>query len=80
MSPDPLDARPIHPWNDPDGDGHNCADCPPDSMWKCDRDAHLNGPFDVLSDQQRADLDANLREMAAIRRRGRSTAATMPLP
>lgn len=33
-------ARPNHPWNDPDGDGHNCVDCPSSSIWKCDEDAH----------------------------------------
>lgn len=35
------EARPLHVWNDPDGDGHNCADCPTDSMWKCDEAAHF---------------------------------------
>lgn len=34
------DPRPDHPWNDPDGDGHNCVGCSPDSIWKCDWAAH----------------------------------------
>lgn len=32
--------RPDHPWNDPDGDGHNCVNCPSSSIWKCDEAAH----------------------------------------
>src|SRR5258707_243619 len=36
-------AHPTHHWNDPDGDGHNCADCASDSMWKCDAAAHVPG-------------------------------------
>lgn len=36
-SPDP---RPKHFWNDPDGDGHNCEDCPEGSIWRCDEAAH----------------------------------------
>lgn len=35
--------RPTHYWNDPDGDGHNCAMCSSDSIWKCDRAAHPEG-------------------------------------
>lgn len=34
------EERPTHAWNDPDGDGHDCVDCHPESIWKCDRNAH----------------------------------------
>jgi hypothetical protein len=37
----PGDPRPTHPWNGVDG--HDCADCPPVSIWKCDVAAH-GGP------------------------------------
>lgn len=33
--------RPDHWWHDPDGDGHNCAFCSGNSIWKCDPAAHL---------------------------------------
>lgn len=36
----PESEYPQHPWNDPDNDGHNCVDCYPESIWKCDRYAH----------------------------------------
>lgn len=32
--------KPDHPWNDPDGDGHDCVDCPEFSIWRCSQDAH----------------------------------------
>lgn len=35
-------TRPAHDWNDPDGDGHTCVDCPPESIWKCDEYAHTH--------------------------------------
>jgi hypothetical protein len=37
---DAATVRPMHDWNDPDGDGHTCVDCPPESIWKCDERAH----------------------------------------
>lgn len=42
VDPEPRidEPKPTHPWNDPDDDGHDCADCPDVSMWKCDRWAH----------------------------------------
>lgn len=46
-------ARPDHAWNDPDGDGHDCADCAPDSVWKCDEAAHFD-PRQVIRDVQEA--------------------------
>lgn len=79
LTPEMAEHKPLHAWNDPNDDGHDCANCAPDSTWKCDRDAHLNGPYSLLSEQERADLDANLREMAATRRRGNASAATMRL-
>lgn len=41
------DDTPHHLWNDPDGDGHNCVDCSPDSIWKCDKNAH---PPELVND------------------------------
>lgn len=37
------EPEPTHPW---DGmpDGHNCASCGPESIWKCDRPAHPPRP------------------------------------
>jgi hypothetical protein len=80
QAPEP-DARPIHAFNDPDGDGHNCVDCSPDSMWKCDYGAHLNGgdatfiegtsfsdPRELLSDKQQRELDEALERDARARR------------
>jgi hypothetical protein len=33
--------RPDHPWDDPDGDGHNCVTCvEQNSLWRCDKDDH----------------------------------------
>jgi len=32
-------TNPGHPWNG-DDEGHNCVDCDPMSVWKCDRPAH----------------------------------------
>lgn len=31
--------EPTHLWNGRE-DGHNCADCPNGSLWRCDRAAH----------------------------------------
>jgi hypothetical protein len=36
---------PDHPWDDPDEDGHNCAGCNPDSIWKCDPASHNIGEW-----------------------------------
>jgi hypothetical protein len=72
--------RPTHPWNDPDDDGHDCADCPSDSMWKCDRLAHpLGGAYDLLTTEQQATLQSSLEENARVRRQGNANARTMPL-
>ena len=37
---DSVTDRPTHWWLDPDGDGHNCDFCDPESIWKCDERAH----------------------------------------
>lgn len=75
------DPKPLHVWNDPDGDGHNCADCAPDSMWKCDEAAHFpSTAYGLLTEAERADLDRELREGAAQRRLGEASARTIPLP
>jgi len=72
--------KPLHVWNDPDADGHNCADCPTDSMWKCDEAAHFPvSAYGLLDEQQRASLDQNLRETQATRRRGNAAARNIPL-
>jgi hypothetical protein len=34
---------PDHEWDDPDNDGHQCAGCGADSVWKCDPAAHQIG-------------------------------------
>jgi hypothetical protein len=34
---------PDHAWDDPDDDGHQCAGCGIDSVWKCDPAAHKIG-------------------------------------
>lgn len=48
------DNPPLHAFN---GDplGHNCLDCSPDSIWKCDKDAHLTGPAGAILAQIQAD-------------------------
>ena len=74
------EPKPLHVWNDPDHDGHNCADCSPESMWKCDESAHFPAsPYGLLSEDQRAELDKSLREDRATRRRGNASARTIPL-
>jgi predicted Rdx family selenoprotein len=60
-----------HIWNDPDGDGHNCIDCPNDSIWKCDESAHWPDPRKVVEEVQR-EIAPQLREMALARRRQRT--------
>ena len=79
----PEVGRPDHPWNDPDSDGHDCVDCDPMSIWKCDRAAHPGGVLpaltdvpglrldsidDLLSDDERKALNADLERMARQRR------------
>jgi len=39
------DAGPQHFWNDPDNDGHDCIDCMPGSIWRCDKAAHPTRPM-----------------------------------
>lgn len=73
------EPRPTHRWNDPDGDGHNCADCPEVSMWKCDRLAHMHNAYDLLTDEQLRDLDASLEKDAEVRREGTASAGRIPL-
>lgn len=46
-------AKPMHAWAG-DDDGHNCAECPDGSIWRCDRLAH----FDV--EQMIADVNAEI--------------------
>lgn len=53
-----------HFWNDPDGDGHNCVDCDPLSVWKCDRLAHPRPP--KVSDEMKRTLAACARARAII--------------
>jgi hypothetical protein len=36
---------PDHAWDDPDDDGHQCAGCGADSVWKCDPAAHNIGAW-----------------------------------
>jgi hypothetical protein len=78
-----VEPKPDHKWNDPDEDGHDCADCAPDSMWKCDRFVHLLGgmrsAYDLLSPEQQSSLADELAKGAAVRRRGGASAGTIPL-
>lgn len=89
------DSPPLHVWNDPDGDGHNCADCPSDSIWKCDEAAHSQSilpdvtpilgltfetPTDLLSPEKKAALEKSLRDNQRVRRQGAAEAGRMPLP
>lgn len=48
----PVTDEPTHPWNDPDGDGHNCVDCPSSSIWKCDKAHHLDHQVDITLDDR----------------------------
>ncbi len=75
-----TEPRPLHVWNDPDGDGHDCAACAPDSMWKCDEDAHFpEDPYGLLTDDQRAELDASLETDQQTRKAARFAAKDIPL-
>lgn len=59
--PTPVSAaRPDHAWNG-DEHGHNCADCPSDSIWKCDRLAHLEPPNTRPSEDMKQRLAAHAR-------------------
>lgn len=50
------DSRPTHFWNDPDGDGHDCIDCPEGSIWRCDEPAHLPAPKVEIGPELREQL------------------------
>lgn len=65
-SPDP---QPKHFWNDPDGDGHNCEDCPEGSIWRCDEAAHPPAP--------KVEIGPELRQRLADAARGRRR---IPIP
>lgn len=52
VTEDPKTTAPEHPWNDPDGDGHGCVDCPDGSIWACDRIAHRMCECDATDDQR----------------------------
>lgn len=53
----PDNSEPMHPWNGTD-DGHDCADCHPESIWKCDKTRHDE------NEQMRADIKQGLRRVA----------------
>jgi hypothetical protein len=58
------DPRPKHFWNDPDGDGHDCEDCPEGSIWRCDEAAHPPAPKPKISAALRQRLIAFARHRA----------------
>jgi len=75
------EPKPLHVWNDPDGDGHNCADCGPESIWKCDAAAHFPADaYGLLTSEERAALDESLAEDRRTRKEARIAAGRMPLP
>ena len=74
----PNDPRPDHRWSGDDV-GHNCAQCPEGSIWRCDQLAHIRVAADLLSDEQRVDLRARLAESARVRRLAAGNASQIPL-
>lgn len=85
---------PTHCWNG-SADGHNCRSCPPSSIWKCDKAAHLSDdvlpplppipglmiddPYDLLTEDERDALKRELAEMAKHRRLASGRAGQIPL-
>jgi hypothetical protein len=76
-----TNTRPVvpHPWVDPDGDGHNCILCDPESIYKCDQAAHSTDPYDWLEPEQREELLNLFREMAKARVTALAAAGSIPL-
>jgi hypothetical protein len=69
---------PGHAWDGTD-DGHNCRRCPSDSIWRCDRLAHIRKPADLLTSGQAAALKESLAGAARGRHRAAGAAANFPL-